>query len=128
MEFYFSYRNNDDRLHQHYASESSSPSFTNPNYIQNQRPNLETIDKKLTDVNHPDHTLITYPDLGHDLSPAIGDYPGSSMYGMQKSGPIEAYALADLYSWLAAHSGFTNHVTSSPAAATSTQSANSTAK
>jgi hypothetical protein len=50
-------------------------------------------------------TLITYPGLGHDLSPAIGYYPGSSMYGLQTSGPIEDYALADLYSWLEAHSG-----------------------
>jgi hypothetical protein len=54
------------------------------------------LQKRLTDVNHPDHTLITYPGLGHDLSPAIGIYPGSSMYGLQKSGPIEDYALADL--------------------------------
>jgi pimeloyl-ACP methyl ester carboxylesterase len=54
------------------------------------------LQQRLTDVNHPDHTLITYPGLGHDLSPAIGDYPGSSMYGLQKSGPIEPYVLADL--------------------------------
>jgi hypothetical protein len=32
---------------------------------------------------------------------------GSSMYGLQKSGPIEDYVLADLYAWLEAHSGFT---------------------
>jgi hypothetical protein len=51
--------------------------------------------------------LISYLGLGHDLSPAIGDYPGSGMYGLQKSGPIEGYALADLYAWLAAHSGLT---------------------
>jgi hypothetical protein len=38
------------------------------------------------------------------LSPAIGAFPGSSMYGLQKSGPIEGYALADLNSWLEAHS------------------------
>ena len=41
----------------------------------------------------------------HDLSPAVGNYPGSSMYGLQKSGPMEDYALADLYSWLESHSG-----------------------
>jgi dipeptidyl aminopeptidase/acylaminoacyl peptidase len=35
--------------------------------------------QRLTDVNHLDHTLITYPGLGHYLSPAIGTYPGSSM-------------------------------------------------
>jgi uncharacterized protein len=65
------------------------------------------LQQRLTDINHPDHTLITYPGLGHDLSPAIGNYPGSSMYGLQKSGPIEDYALADLYAWLESHSGFT---------------------
>ena len=68
------------------------------------------LQQRLTDVNHPDHMLITYPGLGHDLSPAIGDYPGSSMYGLQKSGPIEPYVLADLYSWLEAHSGLTNSI------------------
>ena len=56
------------------------------------------LQQRLTDVNHPDHTLITYPGLGHDLSPAIGDYPG----------PIEDYALAELYSWLEAHSGLSH--------------------
>src|SRR6266480_6018651 len=66
------------------------------------------LQQRLTEVNHPDHTLITYPGLGHDLSPAIGYYPGSSMYGLQKSGPIEDYALADLYSWLEAHSGLSH--------------------
>ena len=66
------------------------------------------LQQRLTDVNHPDHTLITYPGLGHDLSPAIGNYPGSSMYGLQKPGPIEDYALADLYSWLEAHSGLSH--------------------
>jgi pimeloyl-ACP methyl ester carboxylesterase len=66
------------------------------------------LQQRLTDVNHPDHALITYPGLGHDLSPAIGYLPGSSMYGIQKSGPIEDYALADLYAWLEAHSGLSH--------------------
>jgi pimeloyl-ACP methyl ester carboxylesterase len=66
------------------------------------------LQQRLTEVNHPDHTLITYPRLGHFLSPAIGVYPGSSMYGLQKFGPIEDYALADLYSWLEAHSGLSH--------------------
>jgi hypothetical protein len=30
------------------------------------------------------------------------------MYGIQKSGPIEDYALADLYSWLEAHSSLSH--------------------
>ena len=74
------------------------------------------LQQRLTDVNHPDHTLITYPGLGHELSPSIGVYPESSMYGLQKAGPIEDYALANLYSWLEAHSGLSHpHVTSTAA-------------
>jgi hypothetical protein len=65
------------------------------------------LQQRLTEVNHPDHTLITYPGLGHNLSPAIGYYPGSSMYGLQTTGPIEQYALAGLYAWLESHSGVT---------------------
>ena len=67
------------------------------------------LQQRLTDVNHPDHALITYPGLGHDLSPAIGVYPGSSMYGfVLASGPIEDYVLADLYAWLESHSGLSH--------------------
>lgn len=47
------------------------------------------LQQRLTDINHPDHTLITYPGLGHYLSPAIGLITGSGMYGVQKFGPIE---------------------------------------
>jgi hypothetical protein len=77
------------------------------------------LQQRLTDVNHPDHTLITYPGLGHDLSPAIGDYPGSSMYGAE----IWAYrtiCLADLYSWLEAHSGL-SHPFNTPASTSGTK-------
>ena len=76
------------------------------------------LQQRLTDVNHPDHTLITYPNLGHAF------YPSSQW--STGFGPIPQYVLADLYSWLAAHSGFTNHTTA--ANATSTPSSNSTAK
>jgi uncharacterized protein len=72
------------------------------------------LQQRLTEVNHPDHTLITYPGLGHELSPAIGVYPGSSMYGLQKAGPIEDYALADLYAWLEAHSGISHTYIATP--------------
>ena len=59
------------------------------------------LQQRLTDVNHPDHTLITYPNLGH------GFYPSSQW--SSTFGPVPPYVLADLYSWLEAHSGFTNH-------------------
>ena len=57
------------------------------------------LQQKLIEINHPDHILITYPDLGHAF------YPSSQWLTSQ--GPIPQYVLADLYSWLEAHSGFT---------------------
>jgi uncharacterized protein len=58
------------------------------------------LQQRLTELNHPDHTLITYPNLGHTLYP-------SSQWTTQ-SGPIPAYVLADLYSWLESHSGLSH--------------------
>ena len=55
------------------------------------------LQQRLTDVNHPDHTLITYPNLGHVF------YPSS--HWLTGIGPIEPYVLTDLYAWLEAHSG-----------------------
>ena len=77
------------------------------------------LQQRLTDVNHPDHTLITYPNLGH------GFYPSSEW--SSSFGPVPSYVLADLYSWLAAHSGLTNH-SAAAASIISTSSSNSTAK
>jgi uncharacterized protein len=58
------------------------------------------LQQRLTDVNHPDHALITYPNLGHFFSP--------SSRWLTESEPIELYVLADLYSWLEAHSGISH--------------------
>ena len=55
------------------------------------------LQQRLTDVNHPDHTLITYPNLGHVF------YPSPQWF--TEIGPIEPYVLADLYAWLEVHSG-----------------------
>ena len=55
------------------------------------------LQQRLTELNHPDHTLITYPNLGHLFSPSPKWSTGL--------GPIEQYVLADLYAWLEAHSG-----------------------
>jgi len=63
------------------------------------------LQQRLTDVNHPDHTLITYPNLGHSFSP-------SSRWSTT-IGPIQPYVLADLYAWVEAHSGFTKPASSS---------------
>ena len=58
------------------------------------------LQQRLTEVNHPDHTLITYPNLGHVF------YPSSQW--STGIGPIEQYVLADIYAWLEAHSGLSN--------------------
>ncbi|MFZ0894461.1 MAG: prolyl oligopeptidase family serine peptidase [Candidatus Nitrosopolaris sp.] len=66
------------------------------------------LQQRLTEVNHPDHTLITYPNLGHAFSPSSQWFTGI--------GPIEPYVLADLYSWLEAHSGLSHSYVSTTAA------------
>ena len=58
------------------------------------------LQQRLTEVNHPDHTLITYPNLGHQF------YPSSQWE--TRNGPIQQYVLADIYSWLEAHSGLSH--------------------
>jgi alpha-beta hydrolase superfamily lysophospholipase len=68
------------------------------------------LQQRLTDVNHPDHTLITYPNLGHSFSP-------SSQWSTT-FGPIQPYVLADLYAWLEAHSGLSHSYVTSAAAST----------
>jgi uncharacterized protein len=73
--------------------------------------------KRLTEVNHPDHTLITYPNLGHAF------YPSSQW--STGLGPIQQYVLADLYDWLEAHSGFT-HVPTFMSSSSSPYLSNST--
>ncbi|MDQ6862716.1 MAG: hypothetical protein M3044_02710 [Thermoproteota archaeon] len=51
--------------------------------------------------------MITYPGLGHRLSPVIGFCPGSGMF-LQKASPTSEYVLADLYAWLEPHSGLSH--------------------
>jgi uncharacterized protein len=58
------------------------------------------LQQRLTDVNHPDHTLITYPNLGHVF------YPSSRW--LTAIGPIEQYVLADLCASLESHSGISH--------------------
>ncbi|HSF52071.1 MAG TPA: alpha/beta fold hydrolase [Nitrososphaeraceae archaeon] len=55
------------------------------------------LQQKLTDVKHPDHILITYPNLGHFF------YPSSQL--LTEVGPIQENVLKDLYLWLESHSG-----------------------
>ena len=50
------------------------------------------LEQRLTEVEHVDHTLITYPGLGHTFYPADG--------WIQPLGPIRDYVLSDLAAWL----------------------------
>jgi pimeloyl-ACP methyl ester carboxylesterase len=50
------------------------------------------LEQRLIEVDHPDHTLITYPGLGHTLSPVEGM--------LQPMDPVQEYALSDLATWL----------------------------
>jgi len=50
------------------------------------------LDQRLMEVGHHDHTLITYPGLGHSF------YPNEGM--LQWLGPIQDHVLSDLATWL----------------------------
>ncbi|MFL6513328.1 MAG: alpha/beta hydrolase family protein [Nitrososphaera sp.] len=50
------------------------------------------LEQRLTEVNHPDHTLITYPGLGHSF--AISPQWSTGL------GPVEQYVLSDISRWL----------------------------
>ena len=50
------------------------------------------LEQRLTEVDHPDHTLITYPGLGHTF--AISPQWSTGL------GPVEQYVLSDLHTWL----------------------------
>lgn len=59
------------------------------------------LEQRLTEVNHSDHTLITYSDLGHLFSP--------SSQWFTEFGPIEWYVLSDLHRWLSDHNNGLSH-------------------
>lgn len=50
------------------------------------------LQQRLTEVNHPDHLIIAYPDLGHVF------YPSSEW--VTSFGPIEEDVLQDIFEWL----------------------------
>ena len=53
------------------------------------------LEQRLTEVDHPDHTLITYPGLGHTF--AISPQWSTGL------GPVEQNVLSDLHKWLSDH-------------------------
>jgi uncharacterized protein len=88
------------------------------------------LQQRLTEVNHPDHTLITYPNLGHVFYP-------SSQWSRGAGVGIEQYVLADLYGWLEAHSGLshsfaataaTSHIANMTSLSTNTSNSSSRSK
>jgi pimeloyl-ACP methyl ester carboxylesterase len=50
------------------------------------------LEQRLTEVDHPDHTLITYPGLGHTF--AVSPQWSTGL------GPVEQNVLSDLHTWL----------------------------
>src|SRR6266545_4844434 len=78
------------------------------------------LQQRLTEVNHPDHTLITYPNLGHIFNPSSQWSTGV--------GPIQQYVLIDIYAWLEVHSEFTSPAAAARIPTSSVPSSNSTTK
>src|SRR6266511_3078693 len=78
------------------------------------------LQQRLTEVNHPDHTLIKYPNLGHVF------YPSSQW--STGVGPIQQYVLIDIYAWLEVHSEFTSPAAAARIPTSSVPSSNSTTK
>jgi len=50
------------------------------------------LEQRLTQTKHPDHTLKSYPGLGHSFNPVDG--------WKQPLGPIQDYVLSDIVAWL----------------------------
>ena len=63
------------------------------------------LQQKLTQLKHPDHFIIAFPNLGHEFHP-------SSQWFTQH-GPIPEYVLEDLFSWLEPRSQLTDSGTNS---------------
>jgi hypothetical protein len=50
------------------------------------------LQQRLTEVNHPDHLIIIYPDLGHTFVP--------SNQWVTSHGQMEEYVFQDMFEWL----------------------------
>ena len=86
----------------HYALDTTLGMIGNVSYsilIQQGEDDAQTpiqeallLEQRLTEVGHPDHTLKSYPSLGHSFYPVDG--------WKQPLGPIQDYVLSDLAAWL----------------------------
>lgn len=65
--------------------------------------------QRLTELNHTDHT-ITYPNLGYVFNPSSQWSTGI--------GPVQQYVLANIYSWVEAHSGLSRSFITTSTAST----------
>lgn len=54
------------------------------------------LQQRLTEVNHPDHLMIVYPDLGHTFVP--------SNQWVTSFGQMEEYVFQDIFEWLSSRS------------------------
>jgi uncharacterized protein len=115
-------------LKSHYALEptlniiGNVPSTTSILILQGQNDSQTPVQQAfllqqaLIDKKHPDHTLITYPNLGHVF------YPSSEW--LTSPGPIQPYVLSDLYAWLETHSGLSHSFVNTTATASTIGEAN----
>jgi pimeloyl-ACP methyl ester carboxylesterase len=115
-------------LKSHYALEptlniiGNVPSTTSILILQGQNDSQTPVkqafllQQALTDKKHPDHTLITYPNLGHVF------YPSSEW--LTSPGPIQSYVLSDLYAWLENHSGLSHSFVTTTATTSTVGEAN----
>jgi hypothetical protein len=54
------------------------------------------LQQRLTELNHPDHLFISYPDLGHNFVP--------SNQWISSNGQMEEYVFQDIFEWLSSPS------------------------
>jgi uncharacterized protein len=93
--------NSHDNLEPNLSIVGNIPNYTSVLILHGQNDSQAPIqqsfllEQRLTEVNHPDHTLITYQDLGHLFVP--------SSQWLTELGPIEQNVLSDLHRWLSDH-------------------------
>lgn len=56
------------------------------------------LQQRLTEVDHPDHQIIVYPDLGHNFVPT------NQWVTNAEATQMEEYVLQDLFEWLSSPS------------------------
>ncbi|HKU84455.1 MAG TPA: alpha/beta fold hydrolase [Candidatus Nitrosocosmicus sp.] len=65
------------------------------NDSQTPREQALLLQQRLSEVNHPDHLIITYPNLGHTFV--------TSNQWVSSYGPMKEYVFQDIFEWLISH-------------------------